>query len=55
MSIQYLPTHLIGKFDTVADAMQAYSAWKKENKPVGRPKQNDVKGISVGTIKRMLK
>lgn len=50
----YIPQHLLGKFDSISEAANAYSEWKSKNKSVGRPKTSD-KGILLGDLKKMLK
>lgn len=50
----YIPKHLLGRFQTLSEAAKAYSEWKRQNKPVGRPKTRD-NGVYLGDLKKMLK
>lgn len=50
----YIPKHLLLAFNSLTEAARAYSEWKSNNKPVGRPKTTD-NGVSLGDLKKMLK
>lgn len=49
-----IPAELIGKFETLADAAAALSAWEKEHRRPGRPHTKN-KGVQLGTLKKMIK
>lgn len=50
----FVPTELLEKFDTLAEASVALAKWKKEHRGPGRPSQKSI-GISVGTLRKMIK
>jgi hypothetical protein len=55
LGITAAPAELINKFNTISEAAAAYAVWQKENLPVGRPKQNDVPAVQLGTLRQMVK
>ena len=50
----YIPKHLLSAFNSLTEAAKAYSEWKANNRPVGRPKTSG-NGVSLGDLKKMLK
>jgi len=49
LNIMYIPKHLLGRFKSISEAAKAYSEWKTQNKPVGRPKTSD-NGVCLGGL-----